>query len=180
MAESVTVSEHPFPAGVTVGVYESFDGLDYGSQTRDTAPKNPAETTAVVPDDLEIDLSLDVGEYFLAANFNGVLTQGLRFDAKVPDGISVALVDPDDTSQSLAVTVDGQTIEVSLATDSSGDIETTLGDVAAALNGDTDAHALVETSVTVDADTVAEAEATVVNRDAIRGWQFVGFSVVAS
>lgn len=176
MAENVTVTGHPFPAGVSVGVYESFSGLDYGSQTRNTAPKNPLKSTVTVPDDLEIDLVLDVGPYFLAADYNGKL-QGISFEPKVSGNVTVELVDPEANNESLAVAVAGQGIEVTLATDGSGDVTSDVDDVVALLNGDGDAHALVETSG--EGSAVLEPGFTVANRDAPKGWQYVGFEVVA-
>lgn len=60
--------------------------------------------------------------------------------------ITVALVDPEGASESLAVTVAGTDIEVSLATDSESDITSTADDVLQAIEGENDADELVTVS----------------------------------
>jgi len=57
--------------------------------------------------------------------------------------ITVELQDPAAVSAAIAVTVTGTAIAVSLATDASGAVISTAGEVAAAVNGDADAGALV-------------------------------------
>lgn len=59
------------------------------------------------------------------------------------NNISIEYVDPGQASQALSVTVNGTKITVSLATDGAGAITSTAADVVAAVNGDTDAAALV-------------------------------------
>ncbi|MCP5136603.1 MAG: phage tail sheath subtilisin-like domain-containing protein [Gammaproteobacteria bacterium] len=71
---------------------------------------------------------------------------GLTFtaaDGEAGNLINVAYVDPGANSSALAVTVTGTAISVSLETDGSGDLVSTAAEVKAAVNGDTDAAALV-------------------------------------
>ncbi|WP_369335756.1 phage tail sheath protein [Halomonas sp. ND22Bw] len=59
------------------------------------------------------------------------------------NAIRVRYVDPGSASAALAVTVSGQDITVSLATDTEGEITSTAAEVATAINGEADASALV-------------------------------------
>jgi len=80
-------------------------------------------------------LSIGAGNSGLVVTANSVGASG--------DSISVALVDPGASDQLLAVSVTGKAISVSLATDGTGAITSTAADVKAAMDGDTDAAALV-------------------------------------
>lgn len=76
---------------------------------------------------------------------DGKYVMGFRAKAEGVSGndISVALIDPNDTDQSISVSVSGSDITVNLATDSGGAITSTSLDVLAAIFGDTAANALV-------------------------------------
>lgn len=78
--------------------------------------------------------------------------------------ISVALVDPAANSATLAVAVSGNAITVTLATDASGVITSTVGDVITAINGDGDASALVAAANLTGSDGTGLAKATGVSR----------------
>lgn len=75
--------------------------------------------------------------------------------------ISIVYADPSANNAALGVSVatsgDDSTITVNLATDASGNIISTLDDIAAALAASTDASALVNASVSGDGDAVAGA-----------------------
>lgn len=78
--------------------------------------------------------------------------------------ISIALVDPAANSATLAVAVSGNAITVTLATDASGVITSTAGDVITAINGDGDASALVAAANLTGSDGTGLAKATGVSR----------------
>ena len=78
--------------------------------------------------------------------------------------ISIALVDPAANSATLAVAVSGNAITVTLATDASGVITSTAGDVIDAINGDGDASALVTAADLTGSDGTGLAKATGVSR----------------
>lgn len=59
------------------------------------------------------------------------------------EAVTLAIVDPEADSASLSVSVTGKAITVSAATDSDGVITSTAANVISAINGDTDASALV-------------------------------------
>ncbi len=61
--------------------------------------------------------------------------------------VTVAYLDPGAANQPLSVSVSGNAITVSLATDAGGTITSTAADVMAALNGDASASALITTSL---------------------------------
>jgi hypothetical protein len=65
---------------------------------------------------------------------------------------TIALVDPEDTEQALAIVVAGETITVSLETDVNGDIATTAEDLITAIEADEDASALVTVADYGDSD----------------------------
>lgn len=74
--------------------------------------------------------------------------------------ISVNLVDPAANSATLAVAVSGNAITVTLATDASGVITSTAGDVVTAVNGDADASALVSAANGTGSDGTGVVKAT--------------------
>lgn len=59
------------------------------------------------------------------------------------NNIRIKYINPGDVSQALAITVVGNDISVSLATDANGDITSTAADVVTAINGDANASTLV-------------------------------------
>lgn len=95
--------------------------------------------------------------------FASLANQGLTYTADaegtVGNSITVALVDPADTDQALAVSVTGSAITVSLATDSLGAITSTATLIAAAVNANAAAAALV-TVTGSGASAVTELTAT--------------------
>lgn len=72
--------------------------------------------------------------------------------------VTIALVDPNDNDQTLAVTETSGDIVVDLATDGDGEITSTVGDVIDAVNGDQDSAALVTLSLGDGADPDAVVE----------------------
>ena len=76
---------------------------------------------------------------------------------------TVHLVDPGENDASLAVSVVGSVITVSLATDAGGDITTTAADVITAIGGDADAAALVDVANTDTSTGAAAVVAEAVN-----------------
>lgn len=75
---------------------------------------------------------------------------GVSFEANTAgtggNSIKVVFEKPDDANQSLNVSVSGNTITVSLATDESSNITSTVDAIVAAINGNSDARALVTAS----------------------------------
>lgn len=91
---------------------------------------------------------------------------GLTFTSKVygaaGNGISIRYVDPGANSQSLAVTVDGQAITVSLATNGGGTITSTAAQVKAAIEAKQSAANLVTVAVmTSDSGTADDGSGVV-------------------
>ncbi|MBW2672312.1 MAG: hypothetical protein JRD89_02700 [Deltaproteobacteria bacterium] len=74
---------------------------------------------------------------------NNAILWTARCPGSAGNDISVELVDPNGNDQSLAVTVTGNKISVSLATDSGGAITSTAANIIAAIEGDAGANALV-------------------------------------
>jgi flagellin len=76
--------------------------------------------------------------------------EGVDFAAKTAgvagNSIQIEFVDPSGNDAELSVSVSGNTITVNLATDGSGDITSTVEEIVAAINTDTDASALVTAS----------------------------------
>lgn len=85
---------------------------------------------------------------------SAVLNDGLLFTAVTAgaggNAISVIIVDPEDVSQALSVSVDVKKITVSLATDADGALVSTATEVAALINADAAAKLLVLASVLGD------------------------------
>lgn len=78
--------------------------------------------------------------------------------------VSINLVDPASNSATLAVTVVDNAITVTLATSAAGAITSTAGDVVTAINGDTDAAALVTASNATGSDGTGVVRASGVAR----------------
>lgn len=87
----------------------------------------------------------------LVTNGSLLTIQDLRYDAATPgeDGnlITISYVDPASNSAALSVSVSGLDIEVSLATDGSGDITSTAAQIKAAIEAESDADDLVTATV---------------------------------
>jgi len=67
----------------------------------------------------------------------------IAWTTKIDGPVSIALVDPSDISQSLAITVTGSAISVSLATDGAGVITSTAAQIITAIEADEDANPMV-------------------------------------
>jgi flagellar hook-associated protein 3 FlgL len=80
------------------------------------------------------------------------LTFTARQGGTLGNGIMIAYVDPAAASQSLSVSVSGQIITVSLATDGVGNIISTAAQIREAINQDADAAALVSASLAAGDD----------------------------
>lgn len=74
--------------------------------------------------------------------------------------ITINMVDPAANDETLAVAVSGNAITVTLATDATGAITSTAGDVITALDGDTDAAALITAANTTGSDGTGVVRAT--------------------
>ena len=75
------------------------------------------------------------------------------------NGISVELLDPETEDSALSISVSGNVIVISLATDSNGDITSTAAEVKTAVNADSDASALVTCEDEVAGTGIVEAQA---------------------
>ena len=145
--------------------------------TLSAANGNVTETTAGLASFLTNDAGAAAAREYLSATGTGATAIGnlannalaggtdgasLRLiDAREPGTagtVSIALTDPGVASQGLSVTVNGNAISVSLATDGAGNITSTLDDIAAALAG-SDAAELATFSVIGDGASVASAAA---------------------
>lgn len=107
----------------------------------------------------DVKATLSIGE----AATNNALTFTSKKAGSLGNDISIALVDPAANSAALDVTVDGDAIVVSLATDADGDVTTTAAQLEAAIEGDVDANALVgvaNTGASTGAGVVATLAAT--------------------
>jgi hypothetical protein len=75
------------------------------------------------------------------------------------DKVSVEYIDPSSASASLSISVDGRKITVNLATSSASAITSTAAEVKTAIEGDSDANALVTMALETSGAGVVEAKA---------------------
>lgn len=106
--------------------------------------------------------SLNVGTEGTVLTASATL-EGVTFTAKeegeAGNGIQIVFEDPETDEAELSISVSGNIITVSLATDDSGAITSTAVDIADAINNDTDASALV-TATGTGTDAVSTGSAT--------------------
>ena len=107
--------------------------------------------TDAVAADLEIDIT--------TPDANSKVTITAKEAGVAGNSIKVQFLNPSASSSDLAVSISGDTIVVSLATDGSGDITSTAAEVAAAINAHLIAKQLVTAVASGDGSTVVEAEA---------------------
>lgn len=93
--------------------------------------------------------------------------------------VRIALIDPDAKSSALAVSVDGNYIAVSLATDGSGVITSTAALVKAAIEADSDAAALVSVGDAAGTGAI-EADEALLQADAVFGIAQVAVTTTSS
>lgn len=177
-----TLTQSVFPPGVTVG---AFENSSYQAKNALQPVGAPVET-ALVDTDGTLEIDLDPGRYELAAPKGGLFVGGgpdarMWFRPKVRSSVTVNLVDPKGSEQDLAVSVAGRTIEVSLGTDDQEEITTTAEMVVNAINGNTDAFALVtgEVAPAGSGEGVVAVESSSFAEFA-PGWSYLAVTVEAS
>jgi hypothetical protein len=161
MATEAILEQIPFKPGQTVGAWNP-SAVGYNRLKRSKPVGAPVDTETVAADGSLKFEGLAAGDYVAAAPVDGlsdnakagavtgagVSDGGVSWVAKVAgrdgNGLSVELVDPEGNNEALAVSETAGAIEVSLATDGSGDITSTAAEVVAAVRSDPDLFELVE------------------------------------
>lgn len=103
--------------------------------------------------------NLDIGPCWAKWTPGGTLAeratltvQGITVTARQPgiagNSVQIVLIDPSGASQELSVSVSSSAVNVSLATDGTGEITSTASEIVAAINADEEASALVVASGT--------------------------------
>lgn len=179
MAE-VSFDSHGFPEGRLVGLYSTRDtNVQAAAGVKPLGA--PADEAFVENGVLEFDV--DAGSYQLAAPVNGLFAGQVTNGSfvvvpRVRSTVRVELIDPEDGEVPLSVEVSGRVIEVTLSTDGDGDFTATAQSVVNAINGDTDAFALVEARVAEGSSGTGIAWPEVVETaGGAPGWRYVGVEV---
>ncbi len=132
---------------IWTAVTAGADGNDITIAFVDPKTPSAALSVSVSGTDITINLATTGGAYASGASGVEGSNNGLTWTSKLVGVLGndnlVVLQDPGAVSQDLAITVNGNNIIVSLATDESGGITTTAAQVIAAIEADEDANALV-------------------------------------
>ncbi len=152
---------------LVTAVEPGASGNDLKIQLKDPAAANSPLSVEIDEETIIVNLETD-GTDAVAAELeidiaipdeNSKVTITAKEAGVAGNSIKVQFLDPSSNTQPLGVTISGDTIVVSLATDGSGNIISTAAEVAAAINAHLIAKQLVTAVASGDGSTVVEAEA---------------------